>query len=348
MVTFEMIPDYSVSHRPGGAYLDLCGYFTFTAAVNGKEIGGAEVKVVPYKDYHTMDEIYVRMEELAETGSANGLYVSKASMGRSTAGRDMPYLIISDKKSSVDTWLSFTETAETAPTKALDDIRAGAYDELRVPVMYTNIHPHEAACADGILRFAEMIIDAGYNGTLDYRKLTGFTEDGKAELKAEKEAIHAAVPDLIADKATFLGYIRAGNEASGKVDLEKYYTSENINVKVSDLLQDVFFILVPTENVDGRVYMTRVNANGIDLNRDNAYQTQIETANMQRLIGTYNPVSVSKLHGRVNFYQCEPCTPPHDPNCEYDLLSDHLITGGEAFGIAAIALHIPITLPGKP
>ena len=341
--TGEMYPDNSAPHDEGGAYLDSCGYFKLTATdKDGKVLGSVPVKIAPYDSFHTMDEIYTELDDMVAAAKDSGIFVKKYSMGKSSGdiyeALDMPYLIVAKDQSAVTKWLESTEKAETQPDQVIADIKAGKYDDIKVPVMYSNIHANEVAAADGIMEFAWMLVNAATgDGKLSYNNLTGFTAEGKTEFESEKAASKMAVPDLVKDSATYLGWLTGDNSSSGIVDLDKYYEQETVSTTLDELLDNVFFILVPEENVEGRTYITREASNGYDLNRDNSFQTTEETQNMQKLIAAFNPVSLTEFHGRVSAFQCEPCDPPHEPNFEYDLLAKHLIAGGEAIGIAAVA-----------
>ncbi len=330
--------DYSAPHANGGSYLDVCGYFDMNALCDGQAIGSIPAKVVPYYDFHTMDEVYEEIDAIEMSNFYHDRFVKQYSMGKSTAGRDMPYLIIAKDQEKVDKWLEYTELVETDPEAALAGIEAGQFDDLAIPVLYSNIHSNEVAAVDGILDFAWKLVK---NDKINYKYFEDFTWAGKQQLSKEMGEIgkagSLAVPDLVADTATYLGYLRDGNSRSGKVDIEKYYQISDNVYDIDEVLDDIFFVIVPEENVDGRAQDTRVASNGFDLNRDNSFQVTNETANMQHLIGTYNPVSHIEFHGRVTSFQCEPCDPPHEPNFEYDILARHLMTGGEAAGICAVA-----------
>ena len=168
-----------------------------------------------------MQEIYEDLDNMVTYAAENtNLYVKKFSMGKSSGviydPMDMPYMILAKNAQAVSEWLAFCDKAETDPTGTLKDIAAGKYDDLKIPVMYSNIHPNEVAATDGVMAFAWMLIEsAAADGKLDYTKLTGFTDEGKAELAAEMGPVGAAgstaVPDLVKDTATYLGYLTAGN-----------------------------------------------------------------------------------------------------------------------------------------
>ena len=61
------------------------------------------------------------------------------------------------------------------------------------------------------------------------------------------------------------------------------------------------------------------------------------------MINDWNPVVFAELHGYMTEFLVEPCTPPHEPNLEYDLLVKNFALGSEAFGTAAWA---PCRPPG--
>ena len=343
----------------GGTYIDLCGWYDLTAtAADGTVLGAVEgIKITPYDDFNTMQEIYDSIDALVDYAEENtDLYVVKESMGSSQGDNgmeslDMPYLIVAKDKAAVDKWQEIKAEAESDPTGLIQKIENGTLGDYQVPVLYSNVHANEVAAPDGVLKFAWMLVEAAASetGTMDYDKLTGFTAEGEAKLAEQMgpagEEGSIAVPDLVADTATYLGFLKATDEAgtvspwttSGKLDLEKYYNVETVTVDMDDLLDDVFFLIVPEENVEGRTYVTRTSSGGFDLNRDNSFQTQAETQNMTQFIAEWNPVSFTEFHGQHKEFQCEPCDPPHEPNFEYDLLAEHLMAGGEALGIAAVA-----------
>ena len=332
--------DYSAPHSNGGAYLDLCGYYTLRVTADGKDIASCHAKVVPYDSFRTVYELYDDLEALAATDT--DLYVSKESMGQTTTdGYDMPYLIVADSKESVDKWLAYTDLVESDPDLALTKLANGDFDDLRVPMFASNVHSNENAAVNGILEFAHLLLE---NETINVNTLEGFTDAGKELLAQEMAKQNVAVPEQIKNFASYIGFIRGengykanGSLYSGQLDLEEYYNVKNNEVNVKELLGDVFMVIVPEQNIEGYEHMTRTTGQGYDPNRDEANQTLFEDANAMALVNKFNPMVFTEIHGRVEAMLIEPCTPPHEPNYEYDLIAKQFIQLGEAVGMGAIA-----------
>ena len=139
---------------------------------------------------------------------------------------------------------------------------------------------------------------------------------------------NVAVPEQIKDFASYIGFIRGengykanGSLYSGQLDLAAYYNVQENRVNVKELLGDVFMVIVPEQNIEGYEHMTRTTGQGYDPNRDEANQTLFEDANAMALVNKFNPMVFTEIHGRVEAMLIEPCTPPHEPNYEYDLIA---------------------------
>lgn len=100
--------------------------------------------------------------------------------------------------------------------------------------------------------------------------------------------------------------------------------------EVQAILENVILLVNVVQNPDGRVMGTRSNANGIDLNRDFFTQSQPETRATVKVFTEWNPMVVLDLHGFVTPMLIEPCTPPHNPNYEYDLYIKWALAQAEA------------------
>ena len=332
--------DYSAPHSNGGAYLGLCGYYTLRVTADGKDIASCHAKVVPYDSFRTVYELYDDLEALAAMDT--DLYVSKESMGQTTTdGYDMPYLIVADSKESVDKWLAYTDLVESDPDLALTKLANGDFDDLRVPMFASNVHSNENAAVNSILEFAHLLLE---NETINVNTLEGFTDAGKELLAQEMAKQNVAVPEQIKNFASYIGFIRGengykanGSLYSGQLDLAAYYNVQENRVNVKELLGDVFMVIVPEQNIEGYEHMTRTTGQGYDPNRDEANQTLFEDANAMALVNKFNPMVFTEIHGRVEAMLIEPCTPPHEPNYEYDLIAKQFIQLGEAVGMGAIA-----------
>lgn len=332
--------DFSAPHSNGGAYLDLCGYYTLNVTAGDEAVGSIHTKIVPYDSFRTVYELYDDIDALAAMDT--DLYVSKESMGQTTTdGYDMPYLIVADSKESVDKWLAYTDLVESDPDLVLTKLANGDFDDLRVPMFASNVHSNENAAVNGILEFAHLLLE---NETINVNTLEGFTDAGKELLAQEMAKQNVAVPEQIKDFASYIGFIRGengykanGSLYSGQLDLEEYYNVKNNEVNVKELLGDVFMVIVPEQNIEGYEHMTRTTSQGYDPNRDEANQTLFEDANAMALVNKFNPMVFTEIHGRVEAMLIEPCTPPHEPNYEYDLIAKQFIQLGEAAGMGAIA-----------
>ena len=107
--------------------------------------------------------------------------------------------------------------------------------------------------------------------------------------------------------------------------------------EVQNILQNVILLVNVVQNPDGRVMGTRCNANGFDINRDFITQTQPETKITVKIFTEWNPMVTLDLHGFVNPMLIEPCTPPHNPNYEYDLYIKWALAEAEAMEAELLA-----------
>ena len=329
---------------------DYVGTYSLACDVDGTKVASTKVDLRPYDAFATQEDIDAQLPELARQAKANGLYAEVRTFGTSAQGRPMRALFVAKQKSDLDDYQALKKRMEKDPASVQADLAAGKL-KYKVPVVYSNVHADEIVASDAVMEFAR---DLAANKPIEYRRATGLTGEGKAELKTEMDHDRTVWSDLVKDDVTGIGYVRGdGGKGHGtnydgadtdnassdlsEEEFEKYYDSETQTFDPSKSLDDVFYILVPSENVDARAVNVRTNGTGFDLNRDNTYQTQPETQAMSGLITQWDPISLHEVHGYYQQYQVEPCSPTHDPNNEYDLFIDTALAQGEAFMGASIA-----------
>ncbi|MEA4989135.1 MAG: M14 family zinc carboxypeptidase, partial [Anaerovorax sp.] len=130
-----------------------------------------------------------------------------------------------------------------------------------------------------------------------------------------------------------------GNETPGTDGVLKLIETllTDKSPQIQAILKDCVVLINVSQNPDGRVNGLRENASVTDLNRDYITQSQPETKAVVKHIATkWFPTSMLDLHGfmTTDNVLLEPCTIPHNPNYEYDLLFDHALPHAETIADA--------------
>ena len=251
---------------PRTAYPELVGFYDLKVT-DSKTTLTKEFKINAYDNYHTWEEMKPAIDKIIETSeSKSDRYFEYRSIGKSTEGRDMHFVIIAKDKDAIDKYLNTTKVESlNNPKDIIQKIDNNQMNDYQVPIFINNVHPDEAPAVDAQLSFMELFANQ--------------------------------------DEITF----------------DKDEETE-VTLQVDEVLEDLILVFNLTQNPDGRAYNTRQNIDGFDLNRDNAHQVMKETKNITRTISEWNPLVFLDLHGFVKEFLIEPCTPPHEPNFEYDLL----------------------------
>ncbi len=315
-------------------YGSFIGNYTFSVKDGENVVATLDtpVKFNIYDSYRRYADVMEELKEIQAAAQANGRYFEITTFGTSEGGYDQVYVTLSDSETSVEQFKEMNELAMTDPAALQAQIESGELTDYRVPFMINNVHPDEMPGVDAQM---DLLWELATEDTITYNTLTGLKSGEEVDMSQ-------FAPDVVDLGITGLGSRKllpggsgANNVVNGASDY--YNISEDIVYSVDDLLDNLILVVCPNENPDGRTYNTRRNANGFDLNRDASNQTQSETQGLVKMINEWNPVSFTELHGYMSEFLVEPCTPPHEPNLEYDLLVKNFMLGAEAFGMSALA-----------
>ncbi|MDO4680733.1 MAG: LPXTG cell wall anchor domain-containing protein [Aerococcus sp.] len=252
----------------------------------------------PYEHFETYEEMVQRTDKVVQE-AAKDRYVDIEVIGYSKEGRPIRVGYVANSKEDINRYLNeLTPAMLKNPAEVLKQLKAGTLN-YKLPIFIHNTHPDEQPAIDIVSSLFEM-----------FAKQDAFT--------FKTAGLDATLVGK--DKITI-----KGDQIQG------------VTFNVKDLLDKFFFCFTFTENPDGMFHNIRSSSTGLDINRDHGYQTQPESQAVAAQIAKFNPLTFLDFHGFQKEFLIEPCTPPHDPNFEYDLMKDLLLENAKSMGNTAIA-----------
>ncbi|MFV0517494.1 MAG: M28 family peptidase [Aminipila sp.] len=284
---------------PRRVYPDLLGEYELKVKdTNTNKSVSKTMTYNAFDSFHKQVDVKPAIEEIIST-ARDDRYVEYAPLGKSAEGRDIPFVILSRNKDDVNKYLNETLPMMLEnPTQLIQKIQSDGADGYKPVIWFNNIHSDEANGVDAQIDLL--------------RKLT----------RANEITFNSASNLVKGDK-------NYGNYEDG--------TPNEVTLDVQKLLDNFIVVFSLNNNPDGRFYNNRETVSGFDPNRDVTYQTQIETATVFQALSKWSPMIFNDFHGFVSDFLIEPCTPPHEPNFEYDLIMDGAYEHAKALGKSGIA-----------
>ncbi len=235
-------------------------------------------------------------------------------------------IVVAYDEDTVDTYLNETKVQMNEdPDVLINKYKDAAPSKVDMVNVYyqTNVHPDEISGIDTEIQLIKDLIEGGQRGKdIDYYT---WTEDDMnlryrdpAEGYEKSETGHAV-------KGGYEGIFKD----SGARTKKKFNTG--------DALEKFIFVSNITTNPDGQAGMRRTNRYAFDLNRDAVFSTMPETIALTKDIMKWDPLVLNEWHGYVGAMLIEPCTAPHDPAYDYDLLANNMRNLSYAAGYAVTA-----------
>lgn len=235
-------------------------------------------------------------------------------------------IVVAQDEGKVDTYLNETKPAMNEhPEKLINqykNAKPGSIDMLNVCYL-NNVHPDEISGIDSDIRLITDLIDGGREGKrIDYYSWTDadmeFAYRDPAEGYEESDEGHQ---------------VRGGYDGIFK----EQQARQNKTFDTKEALDSFIFVTNICSNPDAKAGMRRTNRYNIDLNRDLVFSTMPETLALSRDVMKWDPLLLLEWHGYVQEMLIEPCTAPHDPAYDYDLLANNMQNLTYAAGEAVTA-----------
>lgn len=260
----------------------------------------ADLRLSIYESYHAWSEIVPTVKASIEKSKAKtDRYLGYDIVGYSTEGKEMPMGIVAEKQSDIDFYLNeFLPKALEDPAAAMEMVKEGKTD-YKIPLWCNNIHADEQPGVDAMIELFDQF------ATQDTISYTTYASSEKAS-------------------------VGSGRDTTNNVKGEE----TTVTLNVDEILDNFILVFTFVDNPDGREAMTRALSTGFDPNRDITYQISPEISALMGRVSQWMPATFLDLHGYVKNFLIEPCSGPHDPNYEWDLLVQNMQPLAHAMGLA--------------